>query len=266
MDNKRDFVTISELSDGFNEYALPQCEDFLGRTMSLHLENGSILNYRFVSADALVFTENDLVPIAAMYTLAAPRKGIYYLNCVVSYGDTRSVTAVIDTEKKIATVSIGTLPTKEEAMVSQITRGEMGLPLSSVRADFFPAAVDGPFCLDTPRHEKTSDLVGHRIRFIYSANDEYEHIYLTDKSFTWRCLRGIEAGLADTELCYYYKVADKLYWFVWCERVVPTIGSVIEDMSAMRSYGNLYGYEDYSCRRVRNFPAGSYAKFETQFD
>ena len=259
MDTKRDFVTVSELASGFDEYALPQSEDFKGKTMTLNLENGPSFQFQFISERALILAEDDLTPIAAMYTLVAPRDGVYYLNCVVSYGDTRVVTAVIDADRQIATVSIGNLPTREEAMVPQLTRGEKNMPLTSARAVFFPAAMDRPFSPDTPRHEKTSELVGHRIRFTYSANDEYEHIYLTDKSFVWHCLRGIEAGLADTELCHYYKIADKLIWFTWCERVVPTIGSVLEDFSAMRSYGSLFGYEDYSCGRVKNVLAGSYA-------
>ena len=261
MENKRSFVTFSELAVGFDEYSLSQSEDFNGKTITLYLENGSTFIYRFVSPDTLVFTENELTPIAAMYNLVMPRAGIYYLNCVVSYGDTRCITSVIDTEKKIATVSIGTLPSMEEALIPQITRGDKNMPLTSVRADFIPAAVGSPFRHDTPRHEKTSDLVGRRINFIYSDSDEYEHIYLTDKSFVWRCVRGIESGLADTELCYYYKIADNLYWFTWCERVVPTLGSVLEDLDAMRSFGSLFAYEDYSFRRVKNVCAGSYARY-----
>ncbi|MDR1820941.1 MAG: molybdenum cofactor biosynthesis F family protein [Oscillospiraceae bacterium] len=261
MDEKiRDFVTVSELARGFDEYALPQSGDFSGKSVTLHLESGETVGLRFVSEEALLFTQGETPPIAAAYILTAPREGIYYLSCVVSYGDTRSFAAVLDTKAGIATAAFGILPTKEEALVSQFERGEKNLPLTSVRVEFYAAAIDRPFTADTPRHEATDELVGHRIRFTYSANDEYEHIYLTEKSYTWRCVRGIEAGLADTELCYYRKIADKLYWFCWAERVVPTIGSVVEDLAAMRSYGTLYGYEDYTMGRVKNVPAGSYAK------
>ncbi|MDO4621012.1 MAG: MoaF C-terminal domain-containing protein, partial [Lachnospiraceae bacterium] len=38
------------------------------------------------------------------------------------------------------------------------------------------------------------------------------------------------------------------------EKVVPTIGTVVEDLAdgAMRSYGKIYGYEGYEMGRVTN--------------
>ncbi|WP_442950766.1 MoaF C-terminal domain-containing protein [Oribacterium sp. KHPX15] len=48
---------------------------------------------------------------------------------------------------------------------------------------------------------------------------------------------------------------------VWLEKVVPTIGTVIEDLSpeVMRSFGKIAGYESYDHGKVTNFQVGSYA-------
>ena len=81
------------------------------------------------------------------------------------------------------------------------------------------------------------------------------------KFYTWHCVSGIEKGLCDTDRCYYLKLADNLYWFTWLEKVVPTIGTVIEDLSpeVMRSFGKIAGYESYDHGKVTNFQVGSYA-------
>ena len=43
--------------------------------------------------------------------------------------------------------------------------------------------------------------------------------------------------------------------------MVPTIGTVIEDLSTeiMRSYGKIAGYDSYDHGKISNFQVGSYA-------
>lgn len=184
------------------------------------------------------------------------------IDFIWSYGETKSVTTVVDFSKSIATTLVGILPGKEEVLVSQFERGDKGLPLTSVKADFSHASVNAPFTSETKKHEFTKDLVGERIQFKYSENDTYEHIYLNDKFYTWHCTSGIEKGLCDTDRCFYLKIDTDLYWFTWIEKVVPTVGTVVEDLSSniMRSYGKICGYESYEMGKVTNFPVGSYAK------
>ena len=73
----------------------------------------------------------------------------------------------------------------------------------------------------------TDALVGKRVQYVYSQTEAYEHIYLNENLYTWQCLRGSEAGLADTDRCHYRRIADELYLFVWREKVVPTLGVVL---------------------------------------
>ncbi len=117
----------------------------------------------------------------------------------------------------IATVMKAQLPTKEEADVSQLIRAEKNMPMTSVKAEYIHAAIGEKFTENTEKHEFTNELIGKHIRFRYSSNDTYEHIYLNNKFYTW------------------------------LEKVVPTIGTVIEDLSpdVMRSFGKIAGYESY---------------------
>jgi len=262
--NEREFPTIEELSQGFSEFRLPQVREFAGKEIVLNYEDGTQAIYHFYDDEVLkVIIRNGEreEKSTAVYTAVSPRNEIYVIDFVKSYGDTVSITTVLDLKKKIATTMEGKLPTREEVEVSLFERGDKGLPMTSVKASFKSASVNSPFTKDTEKHEFTEELIGERIRFQYSSKDAYEHIYLNEKFYVWHCLSGIEKGLCDTDRCYYLKLDEKLYWFTWCEKVVPTIGTVVEDLAedAMRSYGKIYGYEDYNMGRVTNFPVGSYA-------
>lgn len=39
----------------------------------------------------------------------------------------------------------------------------------------------------------------------------------------------MEGGLVDVDCCYYFKMVDELYLFVWCEKVVLMFGVVLID-------------------------------------
>ena len=126
-------------------------------------------------------------------------------------------------------------------------------------ATFSSAAVDAPFTAGTPRHRPTTDLIGRRVEYTYSSTERYEHIYLNEDFYTWHCLMGSEKGLADTDRCHYLKLGDELYLFVWREKIIPTLGAVVADFSAMRTMGKIFGHaQDGS--GVVDFPVGARAR------
>ena len=88
----------------------------------------------------------------------------------------------------------------------------------------------------------TTELIGRRVEYTYSPTERYEHIYLNEDFYTWQCLLGSEKGLADTDRCHYLKLGDELYLFVWREKIVPTLGAVVADFSAMRTMGKIFGH------------------------
>jgi hypothetical protein len=109
-------------------------------------------------------------------------------------------------------------------------------------------------------HSITDELVGFRNRYGYSANEVYEHVYTNSNFYSWQCLKGVEKGLADTDRCHYYRIAEKLYFFVWREKIVPTLGVLMIDLNAMRTDGKILGYVDSSFTQLSNFAVGANAE------
>ncbi len=257
------WVDVETLSEGFSEFRMEQACDLAGKEIVLYYKGGYSVAYNFINEDTLSVeykNGDDVEVVAAKYTAAKLRDGIYYVDYIWSCGYTKSVSTVIDFNENIATTLCAKLPTLEEAQVSLYERYRQNAPMTSVQAFWDHASVGTPFTDATKMHCKTKKLVGERIQFIYSEADAYEHIYLNENYYTWHCIKGVEAGLADTEKCFYYDLGNDLIWFVWIEKTVPTVGSVVEDFEKMRSFGKLYGYKNgIEDEAVINTPAGSYA-------
>lgn len=264
MSNKNEFPTVEELSNGFSEFKKESTQDLLNTSIILNYENGNRAIYTFLDNECMRVSysvDGQDEVYACIYSAVSPRAGIYLVDFIEDRGQSQSITTVIDINQGIATTMRAVLPSREEADVSQLVRAIGKMPMTSVTAEYMHAAVNTEFTNETKKHGFTDELIGKHLSFRYSSNDTYEHIYLNDSFYTWHCVSGIEKGLCDTDRCYYIKLADNLYWFTWLEKVVPTIGTVIEDLSPeiMRSYGKIAGYDSYDHGKMTNFQVGSYA-------
>ncbi len=259
-----DYIPVGELSAGFSEHILPATDCLVGKKTELRYQWGNKATITFISAEALRWETTDKARkegFVCPYRAIMPRDGIYFVDFIAPRGSGESVSIILEVTRGIATIVTGILPTPVELMIPLIVRAKGRMPLTSVQAVFEHAAIDGPFSDTTPRHERTGDLVGERIEWVYSSKDAYEHIYLSENTYCWHCIAGNEKGLADTDRCFFYKIAERLYLFVWIEKIIPTLGVVIEDLDAMRSYGKIFGYKGYDTDgRTTNFPVGSYGK------
>ncbi|MGL4858174.1 MAG: MoaF C-terminal domain-containing protein, partial [Enterobacteriaceae bacterium] len=131
--------------------------------------------------------------------------------------------------------------------------------LTPVNAEICFGTLDTPYSDTASRHQFTRELIGMRNLYTYSPTERYEHIYLNEQFYTWHCLEGVEKGLADTDRCHYIKLAEKLYLFVWQEKIIPTLGIVLIDLENMRTDGKIVGYQDDDFDQLRNFPVGAHA-------
>jgi len=269
---KQEYISVGELSVGFSENILPPTDALAGRRVELYYESGKKAIITFLDIEALKWEIEDqgrLDKFICSYTAVMPRNEIYFVDFIVSFGDSRSVSIILDMQQRFATVVTGILPSAQEVMIPLIVRAQKAMPLTSVQVIFEHAAADAPFTKATPRHEKTMDLVGERVQWVYSSKDAYEHIYLNENTYSWHCISGNEKGLADTDRCFYYKLGEKFYLFVWVEKIIPTVGVVVEDLEMMRSYGKIFGRESYDMAgRITNFTVGSYGTFlnKTEYD
>ena len=257
----QEYISVGELAAGFSENIVKPTNALAGRRVKLYYESGKKAVIAFINTESLGWEAKDqgrTEKSVCRYTAIMPRKQIFFVDFIASG---KSVSIVLDLRKGIATIVTGVLPTARDVMIPLIVRAEQGLALTSVQALFEHASVDRLFTRTTLRHKKTADLVGERFQWIYSSKDVYEHVYLNENAYTWHCVSGNEKGLADTDRCFFYKIGDKFYLFVWIEKIIPTVGVVLEDLKAMRSYGKLFGHGGYDMNgRLTNFAVGSYGK------
>lgn len=273
-DEKKDIITVGELSVGFSENALKPNYDLVGRTVTLYMEDDTPIKHVIKDKQVLYWEvlggpgKGEIGH--AEYLVTKPRKGIYFLDFIVFDGTSKSVSIVLDFNKGIATGIEGRLPDEEAIKIPIWVRGQKKMRLTGIDINVWHARIDKPMTRRTKRHKQTSELIGKRVQYNYSDREAYEHIYLNKHLFTWHCIAGNEKGQSDTEHAVYYKIAKNLYLFSWQEKIVPTLGVVIVnlDPKIMKTTGKIFGYESTDIGKIINFPVGAYAKIlsNTEFD
>lgn len=256
----RSWISVGELGEAFgadaDSHTLPASSRLTGTRVALRFEDGSALDYHFQSEGELV----DGTGRAERYRATEIRPGILFVDLILSARRAATISIVLDLDRGICTAVEATLPEEAEARVPLVQRVARGEDLTGVRAKFLSGAIDAPFGPGAARHGHTRELIGRRIEYTYSRSERYEHVYLNDQFYTWHCLSGSEQGLADTDRCHHFKIADRLYLFVWREKIVPTLGAVVVDLLQMRTTGKILGYRELDFGAVVNFPVGARAR------
>src|SRR5215469_989149 len=254
------WISVGELGEAFgadpDSNTLPPSPRLAGRRLTLRFEDGSVLDRHFQSEAELV----DGAGRVESYRATEIRPGILFVDLIAADRPVSTLSFVLDLERGICTALEATLPTEAEAKVPLVERIGQGAELTSVKAKFLSGAIDAAFGPGVLRHTSTRELIGRRIEYTYGRSERYEHVYLNEQFYTWHCLSGSEQGLADTDRCHYLKVADRLYLFVWREKVVPTLGAVVVDLEQMKTTGKILGYRGLDFGAVVNFPVGARAR------
>jgi len=265
MSTQTEWVQVGELAEGFapDSNKLDLSEDLAGKTFNLYMEDGSVIRHEFQSSIKLrweIIEGNDVGQSAEeSYTATSIRDGIYFIDFIKSEETSSSVNIVLNMSTGNATILIAQLPSEEQAARSAFSRVIAGDLLTGVNAQFIQASIDTPFSPGAG-HSETDELIGKRVMYTYSPHEIYEHIYLNDNYYCWQCLKGVEGGLSDTDKCHYYKIADKLYYFVWREKIIPTLGSIMIDLDRMKTTGKILGYDGTDFNKLNNFPVGAFAE------
>jgi hypothetical protein len=260
------WITVGELEKAFapDSNSLLPVANLSGKAITLHCEDGRMIEYRFADDKTLVWTvtggEESGDSAEESYYATNPRPDIYFVDFLKHRARGTSVTLVLDLGRGIFTALIGELPTRADVEVPFLDRIAAGIELTSVKATFLHGAIDAPFNPATPRHETTAELIGKRVEYTYSLTEQYEHLYLNRNYYTWHCLRGAEQGLADTDRCHYFKLGDQFYLFVWREKIIPTLGVVLVDLAGLRTTGKAFGYQGNDFGRLSNFSVGTSAR------
>jgi hypothetical protein len=259
-----DWIAVGRLAAGFGAAAGSCClspsAELAGRRIALSFEDGSAVAFHFRTASELLRIPTggrDEGTPPDTYRATEIRPGIFFVDLLDPVSPTASVSLVLDLGRSICTALAGSLPSAATANEPLLKRIGRRRDLTGVEATLLSGAVSTPFLATTERHSATRELIGKRVEYTYSDTERYEHIYLNERFYTWHCLAGSERGLADTDRCEYRKLAERLYLFVWREKIVPTLGAVLVDLDQMKTTGKIFGYRSFDFGEIVNFPIGA---------
>ncbi|MCE3028883.1 MULTISPECIES: MoaF C-terminal domain-containing protein [unclassified Salinicola] len=229
--SNQDFVpedqwpSVSVMLDGFGQQTLPPSSALAGTSLAVPLASGATVEYRFHDENSLTWKAQGGEG-SATYKAIEARPDIFIIDFVRGEGlDAENVTVILDRNTGAVTDSVSRL-VDISGKVRAVT-------------EFNHANIAG----GEVKHERSDEMVGKRIFYRYSDIETYEHIYLNLGTFTWHCLRGGEAGLADTEQCKTFKVAEDLYIFFWTEKVMTVEAVLLVDLKEQRSIGRMFGWD-----------------------
>ena len=259
------WINLGDWGVGMDEYKLPTSSELAGKELKFYFHaNNQVIKYVFHDVNSLTWEilegQDSGQSDTEKYEAICVSPNIFFVDFVRKNQPNVSVSFALGLDTGMATFLVATIPEIEAAYRGFSYKLGGNLDLSIIRVEILHANIN-PTSNDKPvvTHERTSDLVGKRVKYTYSNEHVYEHIYLNERFFTWHCLVGIEKGLADTEICDYFKIAPEVYLFTWREKVMPTFGVVLINFKEMRSNGKTFGL-DVSSEKMINFCMGSVAE------
>ncbi|MDR6438543.1 hypothetical protein J2790_003708 [Paenarthrobacter nicotinovorans] len=240
---EEEWPPVSTMLDGFGDQTLPASPALASTKIALEAADGTTIEYSFLTASQLTWTEGTASGTADYKAIEA-RPGIFIIDFVRGQGprggaqgsgqdtNAENVTIILDRSTDAVTTAVSRFVT-----VDGKVRGT---------TDFTHSNAGGQPTV----HQRSSELVGKRIFYRYSDVESYEHIYLNQGTFTWHCVRGGEAGLADTDRCMTWAVTEDLYIFFWTEQVMTVEAVLLIDLREQRSIGRMFGWDNPSAQPV----------------
>lgn len=227
---------VSAMVEGFGDQTLPASPALTGTALRIPTEDGAIAEYLFESESSVTWTEvrgEDSANGTADYKAIEARPDIFIIDFVHGEGlEAENITIIWDRNTGAVTSGVSRFVTVDGRTRCTTAFSQVNTEGSAVR------------------HERSSSLVGKRIYYRYSDVETYEHIYLNPGTFTWNCVRGGEAGLADTDRCMTWEVADDLFIFFWTEKVMCVEAVLLVDLRQQRSIGRMFGWDDPAAEPV----------------
>ena len=247
--NKDDWASLSEMADGFDEYRPAYSRALDGRELTVNarfVDSGDEFTLTHAFSEAELSWRTGEQAGTETYELFEMQPGLFYLHYRRSGEDHPVVvSAALDLTTGQVTGAVG----------------ELGLGPNPhlARQRWFQGQIAGSAATAADAHEPTDELIGRRVRYAYSGDDVYDHVYLNENLFTWLCIGGAELGVGDTDSCTYWKLRENTYLFSWLEKNVGVEGMVLVDLNALRTVGIQFGIDQQSGDLV-NITMGSYAR------
>lgn len=233
------WLPLDGLAPGFDANKATHTTALDGREVNVTAPNGTRISHRF-TADRVSW---DYTPGAGDATAASSGTDAYEA-------------FEVDDELFFVQFHHESLPTEAVSLVVDLRHGRVLSVVSRilppergrtrVQHFFGPAEIDGAAVSgDAPAPTRT--LIGRRVEWVYSTEHAYEHVYLSERWYSWQCLAGPERGLADTDENSVWQIRPGIYVFAWREKVIPCASVTIadhRDASRIRSHGVLFGLDE----------------------
>ncbi|MBO1126620.1 hypothetical protein FQS96_14360 [Enterococcus faecalis] len=269
MKKNDNYITLTEMAEGFSEYNLPQtdkCRDFVA-----YIDDGNLVKFTFHDCTHLTyeslgdkFQDSEKVE----YIATEPAENVLYLSYTNKHG--HMLSWVLDLRKEIATLVYSIFPSDEKSVDQNSP-----IPVISDELPIFKRVMNGqtaytakpvvhhcslnkPYTKDTLKHEFTTELAGKNATYTYSEKDAYVHTYYDVDLFTWYCFSGNEAGLGETDYVKFLKIAEDLYLILWVEKILHVVSTIVLNFRTNRTSGSMASYEgkDYK-GKILNVPSGA---------
>lgn len=256
------FIPVGALADGFapDSHILANDTTLQERRFTLFDSEGGQWQLAFASHNLLHWQRPSGQDGHSPCRVTSLRPQLYLVDWLPEGLPCHSATAVLDLASQHFTLVEGTLPGETATRLDPFRRVQQGLPLTAVQTAFYHGCIDRPVDVADELHAPTRELIGLRNLYRYSPTECYEHIYLNEHFYAWQCLQGVEQGLADVDRCHYIRLAESLYLFVWCEKIVPTLGVILIDLQQGKTDGKILGYQGNDFGPLSNFAVGAIAR------
>jgi hypothetical protein len=252
--DKAKWAPLTEMAEGFNEFRPPLTGKLAGQRVDLRCHNvgapddAFTFRHDFRDGGHLSWSTRDDDRVvgggAAEYEAFEMDEDLFYVHYLrQGTPQPEAVSFALDLRAGACTGAIGRLGLEPEP--------------SRARQTWFQGLIEESGTSDIP-HLRTTELVDRRVRYRYSSDDVYDHIYLSENLFTWVCMSGAEKGQADTDQCTCWKIREDIYLFSWLEKLLGVEGMVLVNFRQLRSVGIQFALDQYSGELV-NLTMGAYA-------
>jgi hypothetical protein len=193
-------------------------------------------------ARQLVWIENN-VRTEFEYEAFSLGRRLFLVDAMPPPPDRRSMTMIWDVGAMRALVIETTFPVPQEAQTPVLDRLTKTGSQSAVRVRYRQGGLGG---VAVAQFSRSTALVGRFLRYRYSDTHEYDHIYHSDRYYSWFCREGPDRGLGDFEECDVFELHERLYLVSWREKLLPCVGIMVEDHERMRALGKICGADAYT--------------------
>lgn len=240
-DRRANWPQIGDIIPNHDGYRPPATDLLVGFQGRL----GGAIDARIRCArDSCEWTESGRTSVLE-YEAFAVAEQLFLLDAVADEAAGRSLTLLLDLAQGRALLIDVIFPTPEVAQSGLLSRLAQTGSQSAVRVSYRQGPVgEGA----APPFQRTTALVGKHVRYVYSTTHVYDHYYLSDRYYAWLCRQGPDKDLGDFDECDYWELAPRLYVVSWREKLLPCVGIVVENHTALVATGKICGVDAYSGR------------------